>query len=167
MRIFLDTEFTEFEHAELLSIGLVADTGEECYVEVLDARLEKCCSGFVREHVLSQFGRLPGARAPDLRSLAQRVGAFLSQFSSSIEVCYDYALDKALLIRALETTPSTLGVVDRLTWLNIDLETSVPEAQDAIAASVAETAYALGLHPHHALVDARALRAGFRAYENR
>lgn len=167
VRIFLDTEFTGFEHPELLSVGLAADTGEECYVEIVDEELHRRCNSFVQDHVLAQFGRFSGAQAPDLASLARRVGDFLARFRSPLEVCYDYRLDKELLVRALETTPSTLRVAGRLSWLNIDLETSVPEAQDAIGASLAESAYALGLHEHHALVDARALRAGFRAYENR
>ena len=40
MRIFIDTEFTGFEEPKLLSIGLVAEDGPECYVELVDERLE-------------------------------------------------------------------------------------------------------------------------------
>jgi len=42
MRIFLDTEFTDFQNAHLISIGLVAEDGREFYAELFD--------GWDREH---------------------------------------------------------------------------------------------------------------------
>lgn len=50
LRVFLDTEFTDFFEPKLISLGLVAASGEECYVEVEFPISE--CSEFVRDVVI-------------------------------------------------------------------------------------------------------------------
>jgi hypothetical protein len=117
--------------------------------------------------VLPQLGRIAGAQASDLSTLAGRVADFLSQFHSPLQLCYDSGFDKQLLVGALESTPSTASLLTRLAWVNISMETSVPEAQDAMAALFTEADYVFGLRQHHALIDARALKAAFDAYESR
>lgn len=53
--VFLDTEFSDMLNPQLLSIGLVADSGEEIYIEVAGAR-EAVVSDFVRKEVFPLFG---------------------------------------------------------------------------------------------------------------
>lgn len=53
--LFLDTEFTELsQSARLLSIALVADSGEEFYAELNDYGQENI-TDWVREHVVANF----------------------------------------------------------------------------------------------------------------
>lgn len=58
-KIFLDTEFTDFIRPHLISIGMVADSGEEFYAEIPYPDSE--CSDFVRETVIPLLGRFPDA----------------------------------------------------------------------------------------------------------
>lgn len=53
MLVFFDTEFTDFaEDAKLISIGMVAETGDSFYAELSDTYTVEDCSDFVIEHVL-------------------------------------------------------------------------------------------------------------------
>ncbi|WP_434717222.1 hypothetical protein P5X00_39880 (plasmid) [Paraburkholderia sp. A2RO-4L] len=47
MRVYVDTEFTQFIDCDLISIGLVADDGREFYGERADYD-RASCSEFVR-----------------------------------------------------------------------------------------------------------------------
>ncbi|APW48615.1 hypothetical protein [Rhodoferax antarcticus] len=60
MLIFLDTEFTQFNSPDLISMALVAEDGREFYAERDDYHRDDC-SDFVRETVLPLLGRVPGA----------------------------------------------------------------------------------------------------------
>ncbi|WP_426356268.1 hypothetical protein ACP26O_00100 [Burkholderia sp. R-40] len=51
MRIFVDTEFTDFIDCDLISIALVAEDGHEFYAERTDFD-HHACSAFVREAIL-------------------------------------------------------------------------------------------------------------------
>jgi hypothetical protein len=166
-RLFLDAEFTSLDDPEMLSIALVSEDGLECYVELADATSSRRCTPFVRSRVLTQFGRFPEARVPTLRDLVNALIAFLEAIPGTLEVCYDFRTDRFLLVQALESASSTAGLLARVKWLNIDQETSVPEAQIAIQASLTESECVLGIRRHHALADARALKAGFSAYAQR
>ncbi|MDR6397475.1 hypothetical protein [Herbaspirillum seropedicae] len=47
--VFIDTEFTDFLDPQLISIGLITESGEEFYAELpYDI---KACSAFVKEAV--------------------------------------------------------------------------------------------------------------------
>lgn len=59
MRLFVDTEFTDFIDCDLISIALVATDGREFYGERSDYD-QASCSEFVRAAVLSQLGQYPG-----------------------------------------------------------------------------------------------------------
>ena len=48
-RVYLDTEFTKFARPQLISVALVAESGQEFYGESTDLRN---CSEFVVENVL-------------------------------------------------------------------------------------------------------------------
>lgn len=56
MKIFLDTEFTDFIDPQLISIGIAASNSEEFYAEVpysIDL-----CSTFVKEVVIPLQGKI-------------------------------------------------------------------------------------------------------------
>lgn len=57
MRIFIDTEFTDLVDLDLISIGLVAESGAEFYGERSDFDREKC-NDFGKEFVLPQLGEI-------------------------------------------------------------------------------------------------------------
>jgi hypothetical protein len=59
LKIFIDTEFTDFIDPHLISIGMASASGEEFYAEV--PYPDKGCSAFVREAVIPLLGRLPDA----------------------------------------------------------------------------------------------------------
>ena len=61
MLIFIDTEFTDFADTELISIGLITDSGEHEFYAELPVNRRKC-SDFVIETVLPQLGNAPGAQ---------------------------------------------------------------------------------------------------------
>ena len=51
LRVFIDTEFTDFLNRDLISIGLVTETGDEFYGECLDYK-KSWASDFVKQNVL-------------------------------------------------------------------------------------------------------------------
>ena len=70
--VFIDTEFTDLIHPELLSLGAVTADGREHYVELdLNSELGRqrvlASSDFVRHGgVLDQWGLVPGAAGTEL-----------------------------------------------------------------------------------------------------
>ena len=63
MLIFIDTEFTDFFDPKLISIGMVADSGEEFYAEVLFP--DAACSAFAREAVIPLLKPISACVLPD------------------------------------------------------------------------------------------------------
>lgn len=149
MRIFIDTEFTDFKSMYLISIGMVTETGTEFYAETtfpLDA-----CSDFVKEVVLPQLGR-----KPDRIFDCQRLGRELMQWLESVrptggylEICFDFYADGDLLVVALgQPFPSWCQL--RNVWSQID--------DRVVALYFRQT----GNADHHALHDACANRFAYR-----
>ncbi len=80
MRLFFDTEFTGLtSDPRLLSIGLVADNGNELYLELTDGWTDANCSAWVREHVMPMLGK--GERLTR-RETANRILSWLSSFET-------------------------------------------------------------------------------------
>lgn len=52
MKIFFDTEFTDFQNGKLISAGFVTEAGREFYVELTDTLRERDCTTFVLDTVL-------------------------------------------------------------------------------------------------------------------
>lgn len=154
--LFLDTEFTNLIGVrELLSLALVSEDGtREFYAERIDVPPADC-SEFVREVVLPLFGRVPGA-AGTLYDLQWGLRRFLNRLPAPVQIACDHAPDFDLL-------RTTLGSAwpDHVWPRRLKLEAW----QTGPAWAEAEAAYFEGGHPmHHALEDARALRAGYRAW---
>ena len=157
MKVWLDCEFTSLDEPELLSVGLVAEDGRECYVELLDAELQRRSSEFVHEMVLPHFGRLPDARVANYQALSDQVAAFLLGINEPVELLYDCVFDRELVQHSLVRSPHWRDLESRIAWRNLAVETGSDAAKDAMEA-VFNAAESIGLGRHHALVDARALR---------
>jgi hypothetical protein len=158
MLVFLDTEFTDFVQIDLISIALVSEDGRELYVERIDYRAEDC-SDFVRAEVLPMLGRVPGARC-DLQELTRRLRAWFDALPEAATVVFDYSKDWDLLVDAL------LG--DEYDTVPPNVATRLHLAHDTLSDAAFKMANVRSFThewpPHHALADARALRAGYRAH---
>ena len=159
MLVFLDTEFTQFEVPELISIALVAEDGREFYAESTSYTRDKC-SGFVRETVVPLLGRLPGAACTSKEELAERLSAWFQGLGESSIVVYDFATDWHLLAAAMRGRESTSPINQYAAALHLNGYTIChPEFEKAQRA-----VYTPDWPLHHALADARALMAGYRAW---
>lgn len=91
--VFIDTEFTDFLDPRLLSIGLVAETGEEFYAELpYDI---KACSAFVKEAVLPLIAHAPHAEVA-MEDLYGKITDWLRivrPANEDVFICYDYQTD--------------------------------------------------------------------------
>ncbi|MGF6789666.1 hypothetical protein [Paraburkholderia sp. 35.1] len=141
-RYFLDTEFTDFERCQLISLAIVGENGCEFYGERsdYDAAL---CSEFVRAMVLPQFGRFE-RRAMPFDRLREALYAWVADIpaTSGPVLCCDYETDLDLL-RFLLDGPLPRG------WA---LENIAGRHESRRRAAY----FALYGGEHHALHDARA-----------
>jgi hypothetical protein len=100
LRVFLDTEFTDFIQCDLISIGLCAESGETFYGENLDFD-QRLSSDFVKANVYphlkaSQFGKRR-------LELSARLWQWLDELPcDKVEVYVDYQTDWDLLLDLLE-----------------------------------------------------------------
>jgi hypothetical protein len=156
MLIFLDTEFSDFVDTDLISIGLVDETGREFYAELIDYRQE-VCSNFVNQVVrplLKQHpDRVEGTQWQVARALSDWLEIYRQDCAT---VCYDYNLDWYLMAELLRILPDENWpdfLTTRLIWGDLD--------QQAMDYYWAE-ADAFGHKPHHALYDARGNRYAYK-----
>ena len=158
MLVFLDTEFPDFVRPDLISLALVSEDGREFYAERTDYH-HGACSDFVRETVPPLLGRVPGA-ACSRSELTQRLQAWFEQLPVPATLVFDFESDWRLLAQAIlgrtdNNPPANFG--EPLHLGNSSITHPVFErAQNLI--------YTPDWPPHHALADARALRAGYRAW---
>jgi len=149
VNIFIDTEYTNFHAPGLISIGLVAETGEETYFEVEYDVSE--CSEFVRAVVVPLLGREPNAIVPK-HSLAALLRTWLEivrPHRQDITICFDHQTDWDLFIAALN-----YRVPPWVESRNVCYEIGDLLYQDFFTRE--------GLPEHHALYDARANAYAFR-----
>lgn len=144
MRIFVDTEFTDFIDCNLISIALVADDGREFYAECADFD-RQACSAFVHEAVLPQLGQYPD-RVFSRENLQLALHAWLQPFEGGI-FCMDFPGDWDLLVDILEGVPNG--------WQGLLVRDQADQSQ-------LESYYKQFGGRHHALHDARALRYAMR-----
>lgn len=172
MLAFLDTEFTDLLHPELLSLGLVALNGlggpEEHYVE-LDLSTDigkarvKAAGEFVRSGVLDMWGLVPGATCTEWE-MGRRTGesllALAERAGTPVEVGFGYSTDYELM----ENVIRDCGLWDRVREVvipvNISPITGTIEGELASEESFRGTGKR-GLKRHHALADALSLRAAY------
>lgn len=158
MLVFLDTEFTDFAKHGLISLALVAEDGREFYAERADYRREDC-SDFVRQEVLPLLGRVPGAACTQ-PELTQRLRTWFDQLPEPVTLVFDFEGDWLLLADSLLGAAHKLAPANENEKLHLTNHTIThPVFEKALRA-----AYSPDCPPHHALADARALMAGFRAW---
>jgi len=149
MLIFLDTEFTDLLDPVLISLGMVAEDGQELYLEV-PFPVEKC-TAFVREAVLPHLGGEPNTSCTvfEVRCHVLTWIETIRQAQEEVLVCVDNQIDIDLLYNALEyRVPGWMACC--LIGHDVD--------QSLINRFFAES----GLPRHHALHDARANRYAYR-----
>lgn len=169
--VFLDTEFTDFLHPELLSLGLVTFDGHEHYVE-LDLHSDvgrqrlQASSDFVRfGGVIDLWGLVPSA-ASTPSEMGRRTGEWLlnlaAQSASRVQIAFDYATDYELMENALRDCGFWDRVREVVTPIDIGPLTGSPGGEVAAEECFRELR-TRGLARHHALADAHALRAAYVA----
>lgn len=153
LKIFIDTEFTDFIDCHLISLGMAAESGEDFYAEV--PYPDKACSYFVREAVIPLLGKVPHAQCA-FDELSLKILNWLDvvrEKEEVVEICFDYQSDWDLFIDALDYQVPN--------WC-------FPRP---VARNINELLlYAFykkhGLPKHHALYDAQANRYAFRERPN-
>jgi hypothetical protein len=149
LKIFIDTEFTDFIDCHLISLGMVAGSGEEFYAEV--PYPDAACSAFVREAVIPLLGTIANAQC-SVDELKYKILNWLSLVRNEgelVEICFDFQTDWDLFNNALNyqipdwCTPRLIARnINDLFRYAFHKKNSLPE--------------------HHALYDARANRYAFR-----
>ena len=171
MFVFFDTEFSGFTEPSLLSIGLVSESGDESYVELdmasdLGRLRHATANEYVHATVLSQWRHVPDAACRDDDEIGQRVGNWLLDLArrdGTVELVYDDKIDADLLETALQKAGMWSALQHHMQWSIASYLREQRVVDDAMAASWAHSLSHDGLERHHALADARALRAGFVA----
>jgi hypothetical protein len=159
MLVFVDTEFTDFVRIELISVALVADDGREFYAE----RTDYCradCSNFVHAAVLPKLGRVAGA-ACTRAELTARLRAWFEALPEPATLVFDYFSDWELLADAFlgddfDQPPPNVG--DKL-MLGDEI------VGDPLYQRVLDQWFTRTWPRHHSLADAKAMMAGYRAWE--
>lgn len=149
MKLFLDCEFTRLnKDTKLISLALVAESGQEFYVELLDTYGVADCSEFVIEHVLPQLK--PSLHGQTLAEAQAALSGFLACFDERLEICtdapdwdWDFFCDLAYVGHRWPA-----HVINRPTNLiTLFSEAHIDTLQDVELPDL----------PHHALLDARIL----------
>ena len=146
--VFLDTEFTSFASPTLISIGMVASTGEEFYAEVPFPVV--AASPFVHEVVIPLLGSDPQAHCPpDELHIRIREWLVIVRTDPGIVLCFDSRYDEDLFREIFDGYPPALvrfrnvsRNINELLRYEFHVKNRLPE--------------------HHALNDARAMRYAFR-----
>lgn len=159
MRVFFDTEFTEFRDGQLLSAGFVSDDDRSLYVEVDEPARRAAASDFCQVHVLPQFGLVPGSAVDSDVEAGRRIAEWLLGLGTTLEVCYDYKLDWRYLQQVVTLAGRWHALASRIQGRDIASETGQPAALEA-----QEEFFNGRVRPgrHHALIDAYALRERWR-----
>jgi hypothetical protein len=152
MLVFLDTEFTDLDSPRLISIGLVAQDGQQFYGEMTDWQLQEC-SSFVIEAILPYLEG--GAATISRETLQERLRSWLNAFDEPVTLISDSSMDWRLI--------SELDLAGtRSEWQLFQPELAKP-GQAKYEATAAIEHYHQE-HPwHHALHDAIGLQKAWFA----
>lgn len=121
LRIFIDTEFTDFVDPSLIALALVADTDppQEFYVEISDFD-RNSCNDFVVANVLPQLNIILG-RSMSYEEAKDRVGEWLNLFRhTGACICYVFIGDLILLQKMLHESGKDDKAADMSEWLSFD-----------------------------------------------
>lgn len=168
MLLFLDTEFTDFIHPELISLGIVTEDGKnEYYVECNEFQHP---SDFVREAViplLYQEGMSKNKIQDNLYTWLEKLSGNDYQF------IVDYQTDWDLLVDIMDNfpkniDPSVLNFNQQLQTKIVlssmksgKLDISTKDIMSEYNNEVEDYYFKNKLPHHHALFDARAMQRGW------
>ena len=184
IRAFIDSEFTDFRNRDLISLGLVAETGETFYGENLDY-FKLSCSDFVKQHVipLCNFAKFGMRRA----ELSAKAWEWLNELNADkVDIIIDYTGDWELLMELFNHqkhpklnkhptnifTPAAVSFQNHKNLAVLNALTGANEANYKLIAAEAQIIYNnefdqyfidTGEIQHHALSDAKANARGFNA----
>lgn len=153
--MFLDCEFTQLtQDSKLISLALVAESGEEFYVELTDTYSVEDCSDFVIQNVLPQLDPLQYGQT--LARARASIRRFLGWFGEVIEVCsdaphWDWKFFCDLI--CADHQPWPVHVVNQPADLTSFFSQVNAEALEGLE---------LSDPPHHALLDAQMLAKLFK-----
>jgi hypothetical protein len=169
IRIFYDTEFTSLEdiNADLLSIGFAAESGDDLYIEITDWDRVGCKpSEFVKDVVMPLLGRHNPQRL-SRRMARLRITEWLNSLrqdsTDPIALWSDSDIDLQWLTELFVRQPaeqswlSEMNVVPHITYRVLSWAHC-----EALNDLIDEYHREHG-EQHHALVDARAIRAAMEA----
>lgn len=151
-RVYLDTEFTKFARPQLISLALVAESGQEFYGESTD--FEKMqCSDFVVKNVLPLLQG--GDVAASLRDLRSKLIDWFAALPSPAEIISDFDGDIELLLELLRIGAKDMSHynIAQLTVLDGEFVKS-----ENFNHALNDYFNNVDSRQHYALVDARALR---------
>lgn len=150
MRIFVDTEFTDFpsleDKCDLISIGIVDENDREFYAELTDFRPE-VRSEFVIEHIIPLLGKVPavrGTKAQVAKELCKWLEAYKGEM---ITVSSDYNMDLEFVYRLMAIFPEDAPV--SIEYANVWTRIEPRKLNEFWKLKEAD-----GWIPHHALWDA-------------
>ncbi len=161
VRIYFDTEFTQFRDGLLLSAGFVADDDRWLYVEIDEPVRLREAGEFCRQHGLSQVGFYPHCWVRTDEDAGRRSARWLLRFGTRLTLSYDYKLDWAHLETAVRAAGLWGSVGPVIEGHNIASEAS---QESALAAQESYFQSCAWPGRHHALVDAYALRERWREH---
>lgn len=150
MNVFIDTEFSGLgSNPRLISIGLVAELGEELYIEFTTGWNTEQCSRWVIENVLPKLGE--GEQLPR-RAAASRIDGWLEGLGANPILIVDSDWDAELIVNFF----AECGIPDGKYPLQV---LRFASKADANTFESARQRYFLEIgSQHHALSDAHALQ---------
>lgn len=165
--IFLDTEFTSLLHPTLDGRELYAEL--DLTTDIGKARV-KASSDFVRyDGVLDFWGLIPDSTLTE-PEMGVRVGEWIlglaAESGTRIEIAFDYGPDYELMEYAIRDSGLWDRVREVVSPVNVSPITDTIDGELAAEECYHELGRR-GLHRHHALADAIALRAAYIAINNK
>ncbi len=162
IQVYFDTEFSDMLNPQLLSIGLISESGQELYIEVASAK-EMVVSDFVKAEVLPLFGK-HNPLVLEYDAIAPMLENWFDQLRGGnreigIVLVSDYPTDWMLVAELKEPMPGTpswtraANIGSRMIQSLMNSGRQVTEYFDAI-----EEYHRAHKQQHHALVDARAMK---------
>jgi hypothetical protein len=161
VKVFLDAEYTSLAAPDLLSIGMVAEDGREFYGELSAAGRK--VNAFVRARVIPQLGLIP-VQCASPEELGRRAGDWLLALDGRpIDLVFDYPMDFTLPEAVLRSEGRYGLLEDVVAPVLVEPLPLQPGSDEAMYLSWTLSQRTDGIARHHALADARALRAGYEA----
>jgi hypothetical protein len=169
---FLDVKFTNTMKPQMLSMGMavagfkIAEQYFELDLNSPEGKERSAdASEFVHEFVLPQWGRVPSCcQAAEIATRASRwVVHVMGRATGAIMVAYDESIAVELWLAAVDGSDELGKFAERIQWEPLWHLRSDTFARAARDDSLAASWKSSGIEAHHALAEARALRAGFLA----